>query len=100
MFNWVAKNRKFPTDKWEFDKADPHCSVALSKSNVFLFIYCKLKTTFIAKGQLLYMGCPLMRVCKQKKNPIFIFKSVCAREFVNAEFDWEVKRGFEKVSVS
>ena len=42
------------------------------------------------------------------KNPIFIFKSVCVRlrenvhlrECVNTEFDWKVKRGFEKASVS
>ena len=33
----------------------------LSKTNVFLLIYCKLKTNFIAKCQLLYMGCPLTR---------------------------------------
>ena len=61
----------------EFDKTSPHyCSVVLSKTNVFLLIYCKLKTNSIAKSQLLYMGCPLTRERKQKKNPIFIFKSV------------------------
>ena len=54
------------------------------------------------------MGCPLTRERKQKKNPIFIFKIVRVRlresvrlgECVNTEFDWEVKRGFEKASVS
>ena len=56
MVCWVAKNSKFPADKWRFDKTDPNCSVALSKSNVFLLIYSKLKTNFIAKRQLLYMG--------------------------------------------
>ena len=76
MFYWVANNSKFPVDKWRFDKTDPHCSVALSQSNVFLLIYCKLKTNFIAKSQLLYMGCQLTRERKQKKNPIFIFNSV------------------------
>ena len=89
MFYWVAKNSKFSADKWRFDKTNPHyCSVALLKSNVFLLIYCKL-------SQLLYMGCPLTRERKQKKNPIFIFKSVrvCLqesvhlRECVNIEFD-------------
>ena len=92
----------------EIDKNYPHFSVALAKSNVFLLIYCKLKTNFIAKSQLLYMGCPHTRERKQKKNPIFIFKSVHVhlresvrlRECVNTEFDWEVKRGFEKASVS
>ena len=42
------------------------------------------------------------------KNPIFLFKSVRVRlqesfrlrECVDTEFDWEVKRGFEKASVS
>ena len=24
MFYWVAKKRKFPADKWRFDKTDPH----------------------------------------------------------------------------
>ena len=56
MFYRVAKNSKFPADKWRFDKTHPHRSVALSKSNVFLLIFCKLKTNFIAKSQLLYMG--------------------------------------------
>ena len=95
MFYWVAKNSKFPADKWRFDKSDPHYSVALSKSNVFLLIYCKLKTNFIAKNQLLYIGCPLTREHKQKKHPIFICKSVHVRlqervrvrECVNTEFD-------------
>ena len=79
MFYWVAKNSKFPADKWRFDKTDPHCSFALSKSNVLLLIYCKLKKNFIDKSQLLYMECPLLRERKQKKNPIFIFKSVRVR---------------------
>ena len=43
MFYWVAKNSKFPTKKWRFDKTDHHCFVALSKSNVFLLIYCKFR---------------------------------------------------------
>ena len=50
----------------------------------------------------------ITRERKQKKNPIFIFKSVRVllresvrlRECVNTEFDWEVKQGFEKASVS
>ena len=108
MFYCVARNGKFPADKWRFDKTDPHCSDALSKSNVFLLIYCKLKTNFIAKSQLLHMGCPLTRERKQKKNHIFIFRSVRVRlresvrlrECHNTEFDWKVKRGFEKASLS
>ena len=54
------------------------------------------------------MVCPLTRERQQKKNPIFIFKSVRVRlqeslrlrECVNTEFDWGVKRGFEKAAVS
>ena len=65
-------------------------------------------TNFVVKSQLLYMGCTLTREHKQKKNPLFIFKSVHLRESVrlwecvNTEFaiDWEVKRGFEKAFVS
>ena len=75
MFYWVANNSKFSADKWRFDKTDPHCSVALSKSNVFLLIYCKFnETNLIAKSQLLYMGCPLTSEHKQKKNPTFYFQ--------------------------
>ena len=76
MFYWVAKSSKFPGDKWRFDNANSHISVAMSKSNGLLLIYCKLKTNFIAKFPLLYMGCPFTRERKQKKNPISIFKSV------------------------
>ena len=79
MSYWVVKNSKFPASKWRFDKTDPHCSVALSKSNVILLICCKFKTNSMAKTQLLYMGCPLTRERKQKKNPILIFKSVRIR---------------------
>ena len=108
MFHWVAHNSKFPADKWRFDKTDSHCSVSLSKSNVFLLIYCKFKTNLIAKSQLLYMACPLTRKHKQKKTPIYIFisvrvrlrESVRLREYVNTEFDGEVGREFEKGSVS
>ena len=85
MVYWVAQNSKFPADKWRFDKTDLHCSVALSKSNVVLLIYCKLKKNFITKNQLLYMRCPLTREHKRKKNPIFIFKvSASAYERVSA----------------
>ena len=82
-FFWVAKNSKFPMDKWRFDKIDPHCSATLSKSSVFLSIYCKLKINFIAKSQLLYMGCPLTREHKQKKNPNFYFQK-CPRPLTRA----------------
>ena len=67
---------------------------------VFVLINCKLKTSFITKCQLSYMECPLTRERKLKKNPTFHFRkcppeSVCLRECVNTEFDWEVKRGIE-----
>ena len=55
------------------------------------------------------MGLTLLtRERKQNKNPTFFFESVRVRlresvrlrECVNREFDWEVKWGFEKASVS
>ena len=105
MFYWVAKNGKFPADKWDLTKPLP---TVLSKTNPVFLIYCKLKANFIAQSQLLYIGSPLTRERKQKKNPIFIFKSVRVRlresvrlrECVNTDFDWEVKRALEKASVS
>ena len=63
---------------------------------------------FIAKSQLLYIGCPLTRERKRKKNSNFHFQK-CPRpltrecpltECLNTEFDWEVKWGFEKASIS
>ena len=82
MFYWVAKNSKSPANKWRFDKIDPHCSVALSKSNVFLLIYCKLQTNFIAKSQLLYTGCPLTRKRKPKKKKSNFHFQKCPRPLV------------------
>ena len=103
MFYWVAKSSKFPADKWRFDNTDPDSSVAMLNSNALLLIYCKLKANFIAKSPLLYVGCPLTRKLKQKKNPISIFKSVRVRlresvrlwECVNTEFDWDCKTGIK-----
>ena len=97
----------FPRTNGDLTKPIPTVLLLRSKTNVVLLIYCKLKTNFIAKSQLLYMGCPLTRENIQKKNLIFIFKSVLVRlresvrlrECANTEFDWEVKRGLEKVSV-
>ena len=74
----------------------------------FLLIYCKSQANFIAKNELLYIGCPLTGERKQNKNPIFIFKSVhlclrenvCLQECGYTEFDREVKQAFEKTSVS
>ena len=65
----------------DFTKPIPTVLFFLSKSNFVDLL--KLKTNFIAKSQLLYMVCSLMRERKQKKNPIFIFK-VSAYERVSA----------------
>ena len=55
------------------------------------------------------MGYPLKRECKQKKNQILIFtrsesvyKRVSAYRnvYINTEFDWKVKWGITKVSIS
>ena len=81
------------------------CSV---KEQCIFVDLLKIKDKFHrAKSQLLYVGRPLTREHRQKKNPIFIFKnvhvrlheSIRSRECVNTEFDWEVKRGFERASV-
>ena len=53
-------------------------------------------------------GVRLREERKLKKNPVFIFKSVRVRlresvrlrECANTEFDWEIKREFEKASLS
>ena len=79
MFYWVVKNSKFPAGKWRFDKMDSSVLLLCQRAMYILLIYCKSKTNFIAKSQLLYIECPLTRERKQKKNPIFIFKSVRVR---------------------
>ena len=87
----------------------PLCCCSVKAQCIFVD-YCKLKTNFIVKSQLLYMGCPLSKreSVNKRKIPIFIFKSVrvrlresgCSRECVNTELNWEVKRVFEKASLS
>ena len=97
MFYWVAKIANFTRTNRDLAKPIPT-----------ILLLCQLKTNFIAKGQLLYMGCPLTRKRKQKKTPVLIFKSVRVRlresvrlrEYVNTKVDWGIKRGFEKASVS
>ena len=90
MFYWVAKNSKFPADKWKCDQTDPYCSVALSKSNVFIHGVSAFERAYTKeKSNFHFQKCP---------RPLR--ESVRLRECVNAEFDWEVKRGFEKASVS
>ena len=56
MFYWVAKNSKFPADEWRFHKNETHVLLLCQRAMCILLIYCKLKTNFIAKSQLLYMG--------------------------------------------
>ena len=108
MFYWLAKNSKFPADKWRFDNTDPHCSVPLSNSSIFVDLL-QIKDKFHCQDSIIIPGVSAYERTKTKgKNPIFILKSVRVRlresvrlwECVNTEFDWEVKRGFEKVSVS
>ena len=79
MFYWVAKNSKFPVDKWTFEKTNPHCSVALSKSNVFLLIYCEIN-----KRQIYYDYC---------KWVVGLQESVNKRKI-------QFSRGFEKESIT
>ena len=73
------------------------CSV---KGHIFVDLL-QIKDKFHCQESITYMVCPLTRERKQKKNPIFIFKSVRVRmresvrlrECVNRKFDWEVKTG-------
>ena len=89
----------FAADKLKFVKSDPRCSVALLKV-IFLLIYCKLKTNFIAKSQL-RTWCVRLRESVNKRKIQFSFSKVSAsayesvrlRECVNRKFDWEVKTG-------
>ena len=56
MFYWLAKNGKLSGDKWRFDKTDPHCSVALSKNNVFLLILLQIKDKYHCQESIIIHG--------------------------------------------
>ena len=64
----------FAADKLKFVKSDPRCSVALLKV-IFLLIYCKLKTNFIAKSQL-HTWCVRLRESVNKRKIQFSFSKV------------------------
>ena len=56
-FYWVAKNGKFPEDKWRFDKTNPHyCSVVLSKTNVVLVDLLQIKDKFHCQESIIIHG--------------------------------------------
>ena len=74
MFYWVAKNTKFPAGKGRFDKTDPHCSVALSKSNVFLLTHCKLKDKFHCKESIIIHGVSACERAQTKEKSNFHFQ--------------------------
>ena len=82
MFYWVAKKGKFPADQWRSDKTDPHYwFVVLSKNNVFLLIYCKLKTNFIAKAVNYYTWAVRLRESVNKRKIQFSFSKVSASAY-------------------
>ena len=66
-------------DKLKFVKSDPRCSVALLKV-IFLLIYCKLKTNFIAKSQL-RTWCVRLRESVNKRKIQFSFSKVSASAY-------------------
>ena len=66
----------FAADKLKFVKSDPRCSVALLKV-IFLLIYCKLKTNFIAKSQ----WCVRLRESVNKRKIQFSFSKVSASAY-------------------
>ena len=69
----------FAADKLKFVKSDPRCSVALLKV-IFLLIYCKLKTNFIAKSQL-RTWCVRLRERVNKRKIQFSFSKVSASAY-------------------
>ena len=69
----------FAADKLKFVKSDPRCSVALLKV-IFLLIYCKLKTNFIAKSQL-HTWCVRLRESVNKRKIQFSFSKVSASAY-------------------
>ena len=69
----------FATDKLKLVKSDPRCSVALLKV-IFLLIYCKLKTNFIAKSQL-RTWCVRLRESVNKRKIQFSFSKVSASAY-------------------
>ena len=69
----------FAADKLKFVKSDPRCSVALLKV-IFLLIYCKLKTNFIAKSQL-RTWCVRLRESVNKRKIQFSFSKVSASAY-------------------
>ena len=69
----------FAADKLKFVKSDPRCSVALLKV-MFLLIYCKLKTNFIAKSQL-RTWCIRLRESVNKRKIQFSFSKVSASAY-------------------
>ena len=69
----------FAADKLKFVKSDPRCSVALLKV-IFLLIYCKLKTNFIAKSQL-RTWCVRVRESVNKRKIQFSFSKVSASAY-------------------
>ena len=108
IFYWVPKSSKFPGDKWRFDNTDPHSSVALSKRNVFLLIYSKLKTNFMPRVNYYTWGVHLRKSVNKRKIQFSFSKlSASAYERVSAYGDVKiqsltgtVKRGFKKPFVS
>ena len=69
----------FAADKLKFVKSDHRCSVALLKV-IFLLIYCKLKTNFIAKSQL-RTWCVRLRESVNKRKIQFSFSKVSASAY-------------------
>ena len=69
----------FAADKLKFVKSDPRCSVALLKV-IFLLIYCKLKTNFIAKSQL-RTWCVRLGESVNKRKIQFPFSKVSASAY-------------------
>ena len=105
----MAKNSKFPADKGRFDKPIPTVLLLCQREMCFCSFIASLRQIPLPSVMVNYDTWGVrLREREQKKNPIFTFTRVPVRfresvrlpECVNTEFDWEVKRGFEKASLS
>ena len=100
MFYWVAKSSEFPADKWRLTNRSPLFCCYFKMQCIFVNLL-QVKDNFHCQESIITHRCPLTREHKQKKNPIFIFKSVRVRlresvhlrECVNTESDWDCKTG-------
>ena len=100
------KGENFPRTNGDLTKPILTTVLLLCQSNFVDLL--QIKDKFHCQESIIIHRPSVKRERKQKKNPIFIFKSVRVRlresvrlwKCANTKCDWEVKRGFEKASGS